>query len=87
MYQDLRRPRAVEVKIRSRRELEVFSMSDRVEQQERARLLLRKYSSERSPVSLLDPTFREWLWGFNALKAATKVQNELRYNADPDLSQ
>ena len=62
-------------------------MPDGVEQQERDRLLLRKDSSERSPVSLLDPAFREWLWGYNALKEATKVQNELQYNADLDLPQ
>lgn len=72
-YQDLRKPRAVEVKFRSGRELDIFSMPDGVEQEERDRLLLEGSSLDSLPVSLLNPTFREWLWNYDAIKEASKV--------------
>lgn len=66
IYERLRKPRAMEVRCRSAKEFRVLCLPNGPEQQDRDHQLRQLTASKRYPVSLMDRTFRKWLWGYNA---------------------
>lgn len=66
LYESLRMPRAAEIRSRSKQAMDEMSLPDGLEQQTRDKRLLESSSDGSPPILLMDPSFREWLWGYSA---------------------
>ncbi|APA09748.1 hypothetical protein sscle_05g045180 [Sclerotinia sclerotiorum 1980 UF-70] len=73
IYDNLRRPRALLCRNRSRALRNIYSMKNGLEQEERDRLLLQKSYYDGSANFLEDPFLRTWLYGHNAVEAAEEA--------------
>lgn len=73
IYEDLRKPRAMEVRRRSSEELRTFSLPNGPEQRQRDYQLSQLAQSKDCPMSLMDPIFREWLRGYDAIDEAAQA--------------
>ncbi|KAK3689565.1 hypothetical protein B0T22DRAFT_499243 [Podospora appendiculata] len=66
VYQQLRKPRADEVRDRTLQQKAMYSLPDGPAQQERDAKLAFKGPLVGSPNALGDPVFQQWLWGYDA---------------------
>ena len=65
-YQALRKPRTTHIIKSSKRMEEIYNMRDGPLQAERDRLMTEDKRAAGFPFMLADPTFQEWLWGYDA---------------------
>ena len=74
-FQQIRMSRSMEVLRRSAAMREVFGMPDGIAQQERdAQIAMDPY--EGCPITLADPVFQKWLWGYNAIEDANESRGK-----------
>ena len=73
MYEQLRKPRAMKIKHRSRKMLVTHSYPDGPLQEERDRQLTQNEPFEGYPAAWGDPVLQEYMWGYDALEDAAKV--------------
>ena len=75
MYEQIRKPRAMQVKWRSLATRDVNGMVDGEQQRERDRQLVEHQPFEGYPNPLADPEFSKYLFGYDAVEAADKAWN------------
>ena len=66
----------MEIRRRSSQAMGELSMPDGPEQEGRDNELSGSTPCEVLPVSLMDPSFQNWLWGYNASEEAMNVWKE-----------
>ena len=73
IYEQIRKPRAMQVKWRSLATRDVNGMVDGEQQRERDRQLVEHQPFEGYPNPLADPVFSKYLFGYDAVEAADKA--------------
>ena len=73
MYEQIRRPRAMKIKQRSRKMLVTHSYLDGPLQEERDRQLTQNAPFEGYPAAWGDPVLQQYMWGYDALEDAEKA--------------
>ncbi|CAG8948678.1 hypothetical protein HYFRA_00001798 [Hymenoscyphus fraxineus] len=73
IYDEIRKPRAMECRSRSRDLRHVFTYADGPEQAERDRRLMYEEPFEGSPNFLSDPVLQTWLFGYDAVRAGEEA--------------
>ncbi|KAJ4416990.1 hypothetical protein N0V82_006439 [Gnomoniopsis sp. IMI 355080] len=72
VFEEVRKPRVSEVRKRTLAQKAMYGMLSGPAQEERDAKLAQGLSKD-SPNALADPTFQNWLWGYNAVEAGTKA--------------
>ena len=75
-FQSHRRSRTMEVRLRSKEMRDVFGVMDGPEQVRRDQDISSDELEGRSPIMLANAWFRDWLWGYDAIKEAEKTEYE-----------
>ena len=74
-FHQIRMSRSMEVLEKSAAMRETFGMPDGIAQQERdAQIAMDPH--EGCPITLADPAFQKWLWGYNAIEDANQSKGK-----------
>jgi len=73
IYEQLRSPRALELKRRSQDMRSVFALHDGLQQQERDRQLTQQKAFKGYPLPWMDPVFQDWLYSYDVASEVKKA--------------
>ena len=86
IYEKVRKPRAMEMRRRSRAIREIYAMKDGPLQEERDRQLLEHVPFDGYPNYLADPVLQKWMFGYKAIEEAGKAWQKYRRGEWPGTS-